>query len=138
WLVFIGVCWPQGIIPEARNGCSGTLLPEYFRWLSHQSRQPDQVVRRATEDEQPVHFLQASQLDLAQRAGLLQPSESLFDQPSAAQADGITGLARGSAVQVAGAAFVVLGNVRRHVRLPHRADEILRVVSLVGAHRDAA
>ena len=64
-------------------------------------------MRRATEDEQPVHFLQASQLGLAQRAGLLQPSESLFDQPSAAQADGIAGLARGSAVQVAGAAFVV-------------------------------
>src|ERR1039457_3999461 len=83
--VFIGVCEPQGIIPEARNRCSGTLLPEHFRWLSHQSRQPDQVVRRATEDEQPVHFFQTSQLDLAQRTGLLQPSESLFDQPSAAQ-----------------------------------------------------
>jgi hypothetical protein len=75
--------------------------------LSHQSRQPDQVVRRATEDEQPVHFLQTPQLYLAQRPGLLQPSKALFDQPSAAQADGIAGLARGSAVQVAGAAFVV-------------------------------
>ncbi len=61
----------------------------------------------------------------------------LFDQPSAAQTDGIAGLARGSAVQVARAALVVLGNVRRHVQLPHRADEVLRVVSLVGTHRDA-
>src|SRR5579884_2533587 len=85
---------PQGIIPEALNSCSGTLLPEHFRRLRHQSRQPDQVVRRATEDEQPVHFLQAAQLDLAQRAGLLQPSESLFDQPSPAKADALAGLAR--------------------------------------------
>ncbi|MDR3572221.1 MAG: hypothetical protein P4L50_00030 [Anaerolineaceae bacterium] len=38
-------------------------------------RQPDQVVRRTTEVEQPVHFVWASELDLAQRAGLLQPSE---------------------------------------------------------------
>src|ERR1700676_3059363 len=128
----------SGNDPEARNSCSGTLLPEHFRWLSHQSRQPDQVVRRATEDEQPVHFLQASQLDLAQRASLLQPSESLFDQPSATQTDGIAGLARGSTIQVAHAALVCPGNVRRHVQLPHCADEILRVVSLVRAHCDAA
>ena len=58
-------CELQGAAPEARISCSGTLLPERLRRLSHQSRQPDQVVRRATEDEQPVNFLQASQLDLA-------------------------------------------------------------------------
>ncbi len=123
WAVFIGVCGPRRIIPEACDRCSGILLPDRFRRLSHQSRQPDQVVRRATEDEQPVHFLQAAQLDLAQRAGLLQPSESLFDEPSATQADGIAGLARGSAIQVAGAAFVVLRNIRSHVQFPHRADK---------------
>jgi hypothetical protein len=72
----MGVFEAQGITPGARNPCSGTLLPEHFRWLSYQSRQPDQVVRCATEDEQPVDFLQASQLDLAERAGLLQSSKS--------------------------------------------------------------
>src|SRR5271154_2091139 len=108
-------CEPRGNIPEAGNRSSGTLLRKRVRWLRHQSRQPDQVVRRTTEDEQPVHFLQASQLDLAQRPGLLQPSEAFFDQPAPAQADGIAGLTRGSAVQVAGAALVVLRNMRRHV-----------------------
>ncbi len=127
-----------GIILEVRDRCSDPLPPRHFRWLSHQSRQPDQVVRRATEDEQPVHFLQASQLDLAQWAGLLQPPEALFDQPSAAQADGIAEPARGSAIQVAGAAFIVPGNMWRHVQFPRCADEVLRVVSLVGAYRDAA
>src|SRR5260370_42143888 len=134
----IEVCRPQGIVPVACNRSSGALLPEHFRRLSYKSRQPDQVVRGATEDEQPIHFLQTPQLDLAQRAGLLQPSKALFDQPSTAEADRIAGLAWGSAVQVAGAALVVPGNVRCHVQLPHRADEILRVVSLVRTHRDAA
>jgi hypothetical protein len=64
-------------------------------------------VRGATEDEHPIHFLQAAQLDLAQRAGLLQPSKALFDQPSAAHADDIAGLARGSAIQVAAAALPI-------------------------------
>jgi len=58
----------------------------------------------ATEDEQPVHFLQTSQLDLTQWACLLEPAEALLDQPSPAQANGIAGLTRGSAVQVAAAA----------------------------------
>src|ERR1700674_4769305 len=114
----------SGNDPEARNSCSGTLLPEHFRWLSHQSRQPDQVVRRATEDEQPVHFLQASQLDLAQRASLLQPSECLFDQPSATQTDGIAGLARGSTIQVAQTSLFVPRNVGRKLQLPPFAAEV--------------
>jgi len=79
WPVFIGVCRAQAVIPKPYNRCSGTLLPERCRWLSHESGQPDQVVRGATEDEQPVHFLQASQLELAQRAGLLEPSEQQGD-----------------------------------------------------------
>jgi len=67
-------------------------LLEHLRWLSYQSRQPDQVVRGATEDEQPVHFLQPPQLHLAQRTGLFQPSESLLHKPSAAQASHAMGL----------------------------------------------
>jgi len=47
--------------------------------LSDELGKPDQIVRCATEDEQPVHILQAAQLDLAQRAGLLQPAETLLD-----------------------------------------------------------
>ncbi len=106
--MFTGVREAQGSIPKPRTQGSGKLLPERCRWLSDESGKPDQVVRGATEDEQPVHFLQAAQLDLAQRAGLLEPSEALLDQPAAAQADSIAGLARGSPVQVAAAALIVL------------------------------
>ena len=64
---------------------SGALLPERCRLsLRDQPRQSQQVVRGATEDEQPVDFLQSAQLDLAQWAGLLQPSEALLDQPAPA------------------------------------------------------
>lgn len=54
----------------------------------------------ATEDEPPVHFLQPSQLDLAQRHGLLQPPEALLDQSAATQAEGTAGLACCSTIQV--------------------------------------
>lgn len=95
-------------------------------------------MRGATEDEQPIHFLQPPQLDLAQRPGLLQPAKALLHKPSPAQADSVAGLARGPAIQVTAAAVVMLRNMGRHVQLPHRADEILGVVSLVCADGDAA
>ena len=99
--------------------------------------QAQQVVCGATEDEQPVYFLQATQLDLAQRAGLLEPTEALFNEPATAATDGIARLACGSAVQVARAAFVVLRHMRGHVKFPHRAHKIPGVVRLVCAHGDA-
>src|ERR1700736_2970041 len=66
----------------------------------YQFRQPHEVVGGAAEDEQPIDLVQSAQLHLADRAGLLEPSKSLFDQPSAAQADGVAGMPRGSAVEV--------------------------------------
>ena len=65
-------------------------------------------MRGATEDEQPIDFFQPPQLDLAQRAGLLEPSEAFFNQPSPAQADGIAGLPRGSAIEIAAATLSFL------------------------------
>jgi hypothetical protein len=46
--------------------------------LRHKSGQPDQVVGGAAENEQPAHLLQSPQLDLMQRAGLLQPVRCPF------------------------------------------------------------
>jgi hypothetical protein len=43
-----------------------------------QSAQPDQVVSRCGEGEQPTDLLSASQLYLPQQAGHLQPSDALF------------------------------------------------------------
>ena len=92
----------------------------------------------ATEDEQPVYVFQSAQLDLSQRAGLFQPSKSLFYQPSAAQADGVAGVPGGAAVEVTAPSLVVLGYMRSHVQLPCHVHEILGVVGLVRAHGDTA
>jgi hypothetical protein len=45
---------------------SGTLLPEpCLLSLCNRPWQSQQIVRTATEDEEPVHFLQSAQLDLS-------------------------------------------------------------------------
>jgi hypothetical protein len=93
-------------------------------------RQAQQVVRRAAEDEQPVHLVQSAQLHLTQRPGLLQPPEALFDQPAAAQTDGINGLAciLRSRLLLRPLSFFVTW--RSYIQLPHGAHKILRAVGL--------
>src|ERR1035437_484573 len=122
--------------PSGRT--SGALLPEaLLRSLGDQFRQPHQVVGCATEDEQPIDLVQSAQLHLADRAGLLEPSKSFFDQPSAAQADGVAGMPRGSTVEVGAASLLVPGHMRGDVQGARGRDEILGVVGLVRAYGDA-
>jgi hypothetical protein len=59
-------------LPEACGGpfhtlppSSGTLPVPYFLSLRDEPGQPGQVVGGAAEDEQPVHLLQSTQLELA-------------------------------------------------------------------------
>src|SRR5258707_12535203 len=117
---------------------SGALLPDALpRSLGDQFLKPREVVSGAAEDEQPIDLVQSAQLYLADRAGLLEPSNSLFDQPSAAQADGVAGMPRGSAVEVRAAPLLVLGHMRGDVQGACSRDEILGVVGLVRAYGDA-
>ena len=60
--------------------------------LRDQPRQPHEVVSGAAEDEYPVHLVQSAQLPLADRPRLFQPSKALLDQPSPAEAGGITAM----------------------------------------------
>jgi hypothetical protein len=59
-----------GVDPGGRNRVSGTLLhqPSGLLLCNH-PWQPKQIVRCATENEQPVSFLQPAQLHLSPRAG---------------------------------------------------------------------
>ena len=98
--------------------------------------QAQEVVGGAAEDEDPVHLMQTAQLDLPNRAGLLQPSEALLDQPSPAQADRIAGMSGGSAIHIRAASLLVLHYMRGHVQRLGGSDEVLRVVSLVGTDGD--
>lgn len=90
-----------------------------------QFRQSHQVVGCATEDEQPIDLVQSAQLHLADRAGLLEPSKSLFDQPSPAQADGVAWMPCGSAIEVRAASLLVLRDMRGDVQGACGRDEVL-------------
>ena len=61
--------------------------------LCHQPRQPEQVVRRTSEHEGPVHFVQPAHLHLAQSRDLFQPAERLLHQPAPAQAGPVPSIA---------------------------------------------
>ena len=94
-------------------------------------------VRRAAEDEQPVHLVQPAQFHLADRPGPSQPAEALLDQPAVAQADGVAGVPSGSAVEVRATLVVVLREMHGDVELARGLNEGLRVEGLVRAQRDA-
>lgn len=108
WLVLIGFCGHMKVESDACNHRSETLLRERSFWLGHEFGKPNKVVRRTTEYDQPVRRSQRTQLDVAQRTGLLEPSRALLDQPATAQTDRTARLSRGSAVQVAAAVLIVL------------------------------
>jgi hypothetical protein len=61
------LCGHPGVYPGTRNHPSGRLLAESWRLLllCDQPWQSNQVMCRATEDEQPIDFFQSSQLDLS-------------------------------------------------------------------------
>ena len=76
----------------------GGLLAKFL--LSDQFGQAEEVVGGATEDEHPVHSMQSAYLHLAYWTCLFQPSEGLFDEPTAAQADAVPRMPCRSAVEV--------------------------------------
>jgi hypothetical protein len=134
YLVLTRLLHPSEEPFQALGRSSGAPLPEPCRMsLCYQPGQPGQVVRGATEDEQPVHFVQSAQLHLADRAGLLEPSEALLDQPATAQADGIAGVPGGSPVEVRAAFLVVLGHMHGDIQLARGIRVGGRFVRVVGA-----
>src|SRR5258708_19419165 len=119
-----------GNLVEGRfRRASGALLPEALHLsLRAHPWEPHQVVCGAIEDEDPVHLVQSAELDLADGAGLLQPSEALLNQPSPALADGVAWVSRRSAVEVAAASLVVLHHMRCDVQSARGCDEVPGVV----------
>lgn len=53
-------------------------------------------------------------LDLPEWTSLLHPAKALFNQPASAQTDGVSLVARGSAIQRTASAVVALSNIHRH------------------------
>jgi hypothetical protein len=59
---------------------------------------PDQIIGRKRQDEDGIHPVAASQLDLGQASGTLDPAEDFFDAFAAALADIVAAVMRGTRV----------------------------------------
>ena len=121
---------------------SGDVRAQLCLWpcslsLGDQLRQSAQVMRRASEDEQPVQPRAARQFHLADRPGLFQTAEVFLHQPAAAQVDGVVGVPGGCAVEVRATLVDVLRDMHGAVELARGLNEILRVEGLVRAQSDA-
>ena len=94
-------CWSACCRRLNTNRVSGAVL----LWVllipaCNELWQPEQVVCGATEDEHPIHLRESAHLYLGEWAGLLQPAEGLFDQPTTAEADRVAGVPGGSSIEV--------------------------------------
>jgi len=102
-----------------------------------QGAQPDQVVRRCVEGEDPIHQYRAAMVELAQQSDGLHPPEGLFDQLSFSLTDRVSGVTRRAAIDRAAATIGlrILRDVRRDIQLARLSDKVARVVVLVAAER---
>ena len=102
-----------------------------------QPGQANQVVGGHGEGDLPVDLGQPSVARLAQTGDDLSPAERFLDALADAQADRVSGVARGAAFDRGAPAIVVPCDVRGDVDLTHLGDEVLHVDALVAAERDA-
>src|SRR5215831_15197137 len=122
------------LVAELRWRRAGRALGETIAGRSYGLRgevaNSHQVVRREGEREHPVHAARTPMPCLAHQSHRLEPAEDLLDALAPALAERIAGVARGAAVDRAGAVGRVLCHVRRHAQQPDRGDEIASVVAL--------
>src|SRR5581483_4788743 len=89
-------------------------LDLHRRNCRRQVSQAHQIVGRAGQGEDPVHFADTAMPNLAHQGNRLQPAEALFDPFPLPLAKGVTSMPRGATINRAAAAtFVVLRHVRR-------------------------
>ena len=121
---------PQGAGTLAGGSCGG-------RRLDHVAN-PNQVVQRGREGEQPPDPADAAVADLVQQGHRLHPAEHLFDPLALLLADRIAGMPGRPRIGRTGAAGGVLRDMRREAERAERRDEAAGVVALVGAQGGAA
>ena len=94
---------------------------------------PDQVVSRGRELEDPTHQLQASVPCLTQQPDSLQPAEDLFDSFAFLLTNCIARMTGRAAINGTTAApLVVLRDVWSHAPFTQIGNELFRVISLIG------
>ena len=118
--------WGQ-LLDRVRRSCSDCQQP----W------QADQIVGGHGEGELPVDFWQPAMARLAQPGDRFGPAKRFLDALADAQANRVTGVPRGAAINRRAPAVVVLRDMRGDVDLAHLGDEVLGVEAFVAAERDA-
>src|SRR5271165_920192 len=96
----------------------------------------DQVVTGKREQGGVFNLVAATELRSSQKADVLAPAERLLDELPRPQAQRVSGVTRGAAVDCrAPIAFDILCNMRRRVDLAQLSHETAGVVGLVGGDR---
>jgi hypothetical protein len=95
-----------------------------------------QVVSRAGQSKDPVHFAHPAMPNLPHERYRLQPAEAFFDSFPLLLADGVTRMPRGAAInRAAPASSQVLRHLRRHAQMAALLHKTERVEPFVAAHR---
>src|ERR1051325_926617 len=101
-----------------------------------QGSDPDQVVSRSRELEDPTHQLQASVPRLTQQPDRLPPAEDLFDSFAVLLTNSIARMTGRAAINGTTAApLVVLRDVWSHAPFTQIGNELFRVISLISCQR---
>ena len=110
---------------------------ELHRWnWGDQVSHPHQIVGRACEREDPMHFADSAMPQLPHQRNRLQPAEAFLDPLPLSLAQGIAQMARGASInRTATASFVVLRHVRRHSQIPAFGHKTEGVESFVASYR---
>src|SRR5690606_11715108 len=104
--------------------------------LHHELGQPHEIVGGGREGEGPSDTVATAELRLVLPSDRLDPAERLLDTLADALAGDVAAMARRATVDRRTSAADVLRYMRRHLHRAQLVDEVLRVVSLVGAERD--
>src|SRR3954471_16726260 len=102
-------------------------------WL--QFRNAKEVVSRCCQNEQPVHFTEASQLHLFHSGDRFHPPEGAFDQGALLLADCITGVPSGPSIN---GAVLLLRHMRSDLDRAQCLHKIFDIIAFVGPCRDGA
>ena len=107
-------------------------------WNRNEFSHPHQVVSSCREGENPSYLEQSAMFQFAQQRDVFQPAEALLDPFAFLLTHGVAGVPSGAPIDGAAAASaIVLCHMRRDVHVKAFIDEVLRVETLVAAHRDA-
>src|SRR5208283_4886771 len=131
----------QAGVSPARFGCFQVylhpmrLLRRHLSCQRLQTREPEQVVRRADQVGVQLHAANAPHQGTAQAAVGFHPAEDLFNALALALAHGVATMPRGAAIQSWGLATIDHREVRCDFAPAQMRHEILAVIALVGAQR---